>query len=111
RQIALEIDERIVGAAIDLYRWQSRDLHGFGSVRDARLRDGNLDSRMRLERAVERVRREEYVGRRQKRPRMVAAQQLVARLGVLPEVRNRIRDVADERNRGALREVVGERRS
>ena len=40
---------------------------------------------------------------------VVAAQQLVARFGVLPEVRDRMGDVADERDRRVLRQIVGER--
>ena len=63
----------------------------------------------RLERAEERVGGQEQLGGRQQRPRAVAAQQPPARLGVLPEVRDRVVDVAVQRDDRAGGQVVGER--
>ena len=63
-----------------------------------------------LERSVERILRHEYPGRRKKRSRLVATQEPVARIGVLPEARHRAPDVADAGNDCIPRQVVGERR-
>jgi hypothetical protein len=51
-------------------------------------------ARERLDRAVERVGREEQLGRRQQRPCLVAAQEPVPRFGVLPEALDRAAHVA-----------------
>ncbi len=110
RDILLERDQRIGCAAIDLDRRQ-RTCAGV-PCRELRFgrRDGNLQARMWLQRAVERVGGKEHGGRRQQRPGPVAAQQPVARFGVLPEPLHRIRDIADERDRCVLRQVVGQGR-
>ena len=49
------------------------------------------------------------VGRRQQRPRVIAAQQLETRFGVLPKTLDGVSDVADQRDNGILRQIVGER--
>ena len=111
REKALQRGERIVGAAVDLHGRQRhrarRDAPGASARRVAR----QFDARERLERAVERVRRQEQLGRRQQRPRLVAAQQLVARLRCpARSARSRRATSPTQRDGGVARQVVGERR-
>ena len=81
---ALERGQRIVGAPVDLDRRQPARRR-VGRERLGRRGDGQLDAPERLDRSAERIRRDEELGRRKQRARLVAAQQPVARLGVLPE--------------------------
>ena len=64
---------------------------------------------MRLQRAVERVRRKKHRSGRQQRPRLVAAQEPVPGIGVLPEPVDGRADVADEGDGGVLRQIVSQR--
>ncbi len=110
REVAFQCGERILRPPIDLH---SRQRHGPGGV-DARcgfgVGGGNLDPGMALERAVERIGRKEHRGRWQERPRLVAAQQFVARIGVLPEPLDGAGDITDERDDRIPRQVIGQRR-
>ena len=105
---ALERSQRVVGAAIDL-NGRERRRDAFDRSR-ARVRGVPFDPGEGLERSVERVFRHEYLGRWKKRSRLVATQEPVARIGVLPEARHRAADVADAGNDCIPRQVVGERR-
>ncbi len=98
--VALERGQRIVGAAIHV--------HGRQRARGTAVAALHLDARERLDRAVERVRREEQLGRRQQRPRLVAAQEPVARLRVLPESLDGAAHVAVQRNDGARGQIICE---
>jgi len=71
---------------------------------------GELDAGERLEHAMELVLRHEQLARREQRPRTIASQQPVARVGVLPETPDRRGYVAMQADDSLGRQILGQRR-
>ncbi len=67
-----------------------------------------LDAAKALDRTIEFVNGQKQFSRWQQRPRLVAAQQAVTRLGVLPEMLDRTAHVAVQHDRRSGRKVVGD---
>ena len=90
--VALERGQRIVGAPVDLHRRQRLASRRSGGNAAVRSRGGDLDAARTpsARRGTRRAAGTARVGGKQ-RPRLVAAQQPVARLGVLPEALDRRR--------------------
>ena len=114
--VALERAQRVVGATIDLHRRQRLGARllarriGRGRAFQRPRRVFHFDARVRLERRMESILRQEDLARRQQRTRLVAAQKAIARFGVLPEAVDRGRDVAVQAHRRGRRQVVEQRR-
>ena len=104
QQIGAQVDQRIVGAAVD------------GDIRNRRRQFGRRRAGLDHPAPVGLGQREEILVaqeqgfRRQQRPLAVRLQEVVARLRIGPEAPDRAFDIADQREQGVGRQVVEQRR-